>query len=101
MGGDEAAEPPGGMMGCLVLYNSIRPINTFSESVTNFKGFNFPPTFKSSLSFSSSSPSRITVNSRDRTGEEPKLSDSSAYAVLEVDPSCSAAELKAAFRAKV
>ncbi|KAL6324222.1 hypothetical protein AAG906_006494 [Vitis piasezkii] len=89
------------MMGCLVLYNSTLPINTVSKSVTNLNGFNFPATFKTSLSFSSSSTSRFTVNCRDRTGEEPKLSDSSAYAVLGVDPSCSAAELKAAFRAKV
>ncbi|KAJ9682004.1 hypothetical protein PVL29_018071 [Vitis rotundifolia] len=89
------------MMGCLVLYNSTLPINTVSKWVTNFNGFNFPATFKTSLAFSSSSTSRFTVNCRDRTGEEPKLSDSSAYAVLGVDPSCSAAELKAAFRAKV
>ncbi|RVW53483.1 hypothetical protein CK203_083759 [Vitis vinifera] len=81
--------------------HSTLPINTVSKSVTNLNGFNFPATFKTSLSFSSSSTSRFTVNCRDRTGEEPKLSDSSAYAVLGVDPSCSAAELKAAFRAKV
>ncbi|KAK8712531.1 hypothetical protein V6N13_147768 [Hibiscus sabdariffa] len=46
--------------------------------------------------------SRLIVNSRarGRTGEEV-LSSSSAYAVLGVHPNCSAAELKAAFRAKV
>ncbi|KAK8589285.1 hypothetical protein V6N13_088135 [Hibiscus sabdariffa] len=48
--------------------------------------------------------SRLIINSRGRTGEDPPLpilSSSSAYAVLGVDPNCSAAELKAAFRAKV
>ncbi|GMI65349.1 DNA J protein C82 [Hibiscus trionum] len=47
---------------------------------------------------------RLIVNSRGRTGEDPPppvISSSSAYAVLGVDPNCSAAELKAAFRAKV
>ncbi|KAE8678170.1 hypothetical protein F3Y22_tig00111440pilonHSYRG00123 [Hibiscus syriacus] len=47
---------------------------------------------------------RLIVNSRGRSGEDPLLpvlSSSSAYAVLGVDPNCSAVELKAAFRAKV
>ncbi|XP_039058716.1 uncharacterized protein LOC120202348, partial [Hibiscus syriacus] len=48
--------------------------------------------------------SRLIVNSSGRTGEDPLppvLSSSSAFAVLGVDPNCSSAELKAAFRAKV
>ncbi|RVX19072.1 hypothetical protein CK203_007109 [Vitis vinifera] len=54
-----------------------------------------------SLQFNPSDQYRFKiVNCRDRTGEEPKLSDSSAYAVLGVDPSCSAAELKAAFQSQ-
>ncbi|OMO99172.1 hypothetical protein COLO4_13469 [Corchorus olitorius] len=48
---------------------------------------------------------RLTVYCRGRTDAEedspPVLSTSSAYAVLGVNPDCSAAELKAAFRAKV
>ncbi|KAK9987587.1 hypothetical protein SO802_027826 [Lithocarpus litseifolius] len=38
---------------------------------------------------------------RERTKGEAPLSSTSAYAVLGVEPDCSAAELKAAFRAKV
>ncbi|XVF41933.1 hypothetical protein PTKIN_Ptkin01aG0320400 [Pterospermum kingtungense] len=46
---------------------------------------------------------RLTVHCRGGTGEDdpPVLSSSSAYAVLGVHLNCSAAELKAAFRAKV
>lgn len=52
-------------------------------------------------------PVSVSVNDKTRTGcrcrgrDDDPLSTSSAYAVLGVQPNCSAGEIKAAFRAKV
>ncbi|PPD86097.1 hypothetical protein GOBAR_DD16967 [Gossypium barbadense] len=89
-------------MKLLCLYSSVSPVLPLPATGLDFNGQIFSK-------FTVRSPgrrfsSRLTVNSRGRTGEEPLppiLSSSSAYAVLGVDPNCSAAELKAAFRAKV
>ncbi|KAH1083632.1 hypothetical protein J1N35_023393 [Gossypium stocksii] len=89
-------------MKLLCLYSSVSPVPPLPATGLDFNGQVFSK-------FTVRAPgrrfsSRLTVNSRGRTGEDPLppiLSSSSAYAVLGVDPNCSAAELKAAFRAKV
>ncbi|XWS42408.1 hypothetical protein CRYUN_Cryun16bG0012000 [Craigia yunnanensis] len=88
-------------MKLLSLYSSVPPILLLPSTVTDPNGQTFS-------NFTTRSPrrrfsSRLTVNCRGRTGEDPPpvLSNSSAYSVLGVHPNCSAVELKAAFRAKV
>ncbi|KAA3472671.1 Chaperone DnaJ-domain superfamily protein [Gossypium australe] len=89
-------------MKLLCLYSSVSPVLPLPATGLDFNGQIFSK-------FTVRAPgrcfsSRLTVNSRGRNGEDPLppiLSSSSAYAVLGVDPNCSAAELKAAFRAKV
>ncbi|KAB2059161.1 hypothetical protein ERO13_A11G265100v2 [Gossypium hirsutum] len=89
-------------MKLLCLYSSVSPVLPLPATGLDFNGqiFSKLTVRAPGRRFSS----RLTVNSRGRTGEDPLppiLSSSSAYAVLGVDPNCSAAELKAAFRAKV
>ena len=90
-------------MECLCLCNSIPPILPFRKTVAFHNGHNFPSNFKNpKLLCPSLSTSKFTANCRERTGEDyATLSCISAYAVLGVEPDCSAAELKAAFRNKV
>lgn len=90
-------------MECLSLCNSTPPILPFLKTVAYHNGHNFPSNFKNpKLLCPSLSTSKFTANCRERTGEEyATLSCISAYAVLGVEPDCSAAELKAAFRDKV
>lgn len=89
------------------LYSYLPPNPAFLKTVKttysrqNFPSFSTPPL----LRYSYPSP-KFAVNCTNRTGENrppppPPLSSSSAYAVLGVKPSCSASELKTAFRAKV
>ncbi|KAF5739857.1 hypothetical protein HS088_TW12G01068 [Tripterygium wilfordii] len=91
----------------LCLYSSIPPILPFQRTVTtpDSHGHGFPSNPKSPLlkfpDFFSFSDSRFSVYCRSQTLDDPPLSSSAAYAVLGLETSCSAAELKAAFRAKV
>lgn len=87
----------------LGVHSSVRPVLPLPTAVIDSNSLIF-------FNFTIRSPrrrfsSRLTVNCRDRTGEDdPSVlsnSSASAYAVLGVHPNCSAAELKAAFRAKV
>ncbi|XP_031406367.1 chaperone protein dnaJ C76, chloroplastic isoform X1 [Punica granatum] len=61
------------------------------------------PASRTQLHLPSPSTSRpwLTASCRGRAGEDAPLSASSAYDILGIEPGCSAAELKAAFRAKV
>lgn len=83
------------------LYSSLPPILPVPKKVTNPNRHYFPSDSRSPLR----SPSKTFTakNCRETTGDNTPspLTSSSAYAVLGVDPSCSAAELKAAFRSKV
>lgn len=90
-------------MECLCLCSSTPPILPFPKTVAYHNGHNFPSNFKNpKLLCPTISTPKYTANCRERTGEEyAPLSCISAYAVLDVEPDCSAAELKAAFRAKV
>ncbi|KAK9292721.1 hypothetical protein L1049_020700 [Liquidambar formosana] len=94
-------------MGCMFLSNTTGTIFPCSKTVTNHNGHNFPSTLKNHLPLPShlllsASSSPFIVKCRERIGnEEPNLSTSSAFNVLGVSPDCSAAELKAAFRARV
>ncbi|XP_057998761.1 uncharacterized protein LOC110660056 isoform X3 [Hevea brasiliensis] len=90
-------------MESLCFHSYIPSILPFQKFVTNPYSHN---SFSNSnsrnpLRFPSSSNSKFTVHCTERTREDTPLSSSSAYTVLGVDPGCSAAELKAAFRAKV
>ncbi|PKI51533.1 hypothetical protein CRG98_028093, partial [Punica granatum] len=60
------------------------------------------PASRTQLHLPSPSTSRpwLTASCRGRAGEDAPLSASSAYDILGIEPGCSAAELKAAFRAK-
>ena len=83
---------------------STPPTLPFHKAVINLNGHNFPSNFKNPKLFcpSLSTPKyTVNCNCRERTKGEAPLSSTSAYAVLGVEPDCSAAELKAAFRAKV
>ncbi|GAV63162.1 DnaJ domain-containing protein/PPR domain-containing protein/PPR_2 domain-containing protein/Fer4_15 domain-containing protein [Cephalotus follicularis] len=86
---------------------SSRPsILPFQKTVTNPNGHNSPHFPATSIRTPlCSPPHKFTVNCNARTVEdnddEVPLSTSSAYSVLGVEPTCSAAQLKAAFRAKV
>ncbi|XP_065878623.1 uncharacterized protein [Euphorbia lathyris] len=88
-----ASSSRGTGMEALCLHSSIPPLLSFQ----NFHNFNST----NPLRFTSHSIPNFTVNCTERIGEKVPLSTSSAYTVLGVDPDCSAAELKAAFRAKV
>ncbi|XP_044483721.1 chaperone protein dnaJ C76, chloroplastic [Mangifera indica] len=83
------------------LYSSLPPILPVPKKVTNPNRHNFPSDSRSPLR--SASKTFTAKNCRETTGDNTPspLTSSSAYAVLGVDPSCSAAELKAAFRSKV
>ncbi|XP_048236157.1 uncharacterized protein LOC8285564 isoform X1 [Ricinus communis] len=88
----------------LCFHGSTPPIFPFQRSVTYPNGHNLFSNFNSRnpLRFPSHSNSKFTVNCSERIGDDTPLSSSSAaHMVLGVDPGCSAAELKAAFRAKV
>lgn len=89
----------GGEMECSCLHGSFLPILPFHKTVISPNCHNFPSNSTTRRRF----PSKFTVNCTERTGENASTppSTSSAYAILGVEPSCSAAELKAAFRAKV
>ncbi|KAK3200266.1 hypothetical protein Dsin_023681 [Dipteronia sinensis] len=90
-------------MECWSLYNSLPPIPPFQKTVKYPNCHNNFPFF-SNTPLRYRYPSKFAVNCGTRTGDNtppPPLSSSSAYAVLGVEPSCSAAELKAAFRTKV
>ncbi|XP_030957887.1 uncharacterized protein LOC115979916 isoform X3 [Quercus lobata] len=83
---------------------STPPTLLFHKAVINLNGHNFPSNLKNPKLFcpSLSTPKyTVNCNCRERTKGEAPLSSTSAYAVLGVEPDCSAAELKAAFRAKV
>ena len=83
---------------------STPPTLPFHKAVINLNGHNFPSNFKNPKLFcpSLSTPKyTVNCNCRERTKGEAPLFGTSAYAVLGVEPDCSAAELKAAFRAKV
>lgn len=86
-------------MECSCLHGSFLPILPFHKTVISPNCHNFPSNSTTRRRF----PSKFTVNCTERTGENASTppSTSSAYAILGVEPSCSAAELKAAFRAKV
>ncbi len=92
-------------MECLCLCSSTSLPSTlpFRNTVINLNGHNIPSNIKNPKIFSPylSTPPKYTVNCRETTGGEAPLSSTSAYAFLGVEPDCSAAELKAAFRAKV
>lgn len=62
-----------------------------------------PPVFPFRRAIKTRTGHEFTVKGcSDRTGDDAPLSSaSSAFAVLGIQPTCSAAELKAAFRAKV
>lgn len=87
---------------CLCSSTSLPPTLPFRNTVFNLNGHNFPSNIKNPKIFSPylSTP-KYTVNCRETPGWEAPLSSTSAYAFLGVEPDCSAAELKAAFRAKV
>ncbi|XP_075657666.1 uncharacterized protein LOC142627686 isoform X1 [Castanea sativa] len=83
---------------------STPPTLPFHKTVININGHNFPSNLKNPKLFcpSLSTPKyTVNCNCRERTKGEAPLSSTSAYAMLGVEPDCSAAELKAAFRAKV
>ncbi|KAM4108369.1 hypothetical protein ACB094_03G040200 [Castanea mollissima] len=83
---------------------STPPTLPFYKTVININGHNFPSNLKNPKLFcpSLSTPKyTVNCNCRERTKGEAPLSSASAYAMLGVEPDCSAAELKAAFRAKV
>ena len=83
---------------------STPPTLPFHKAVMNLNGHNFPSNLKNPKLFcpSLSTPKyTVNCNCRERTKGEAPLFGTSAYAVLGVEPDCSAAELKAAFRAKV
>ncbi|KAL0005923.1 hypothetical protein SO802_013484 [Lithocarpus litseifolius] len=83
---------------------STPPTLPFHKAVINLKGHNFPSNLKNPKLFcpSLSTPKyTVNCNCRERTKGEVPLSSTSAYAMLGVEPDCSAAELKAAFPAKV
>ena len=89
---------------CLCNSTSTPPTLPFHKAVINLNGHNFPSNFKNPKLFcpSLSTPKyTVNCNCRERTKGEAPLSGTSAYAVLGVEPDCSASELKAAFRAKV
>ncbi|KDP23516.1 hypothetical protein JCGZ_23349 [Jatropha curcas] len=80
----------------LCFHRSIPPILAFQKFITHSNSHNF------FFNFNSGNPHlKFTMRCTERTGEDTPLSSSSAFTVLGVDPGCSAAKLKAAFRAKV
>lgn len=88
-------------MECLLLCSSTPSILPFRKALTFPNGHHFPSNFRNPELFSSSLSSLNYTNCRERIGVDAPLSSTSAYVVLGVEPDCSAAELKAAFRAKV
>ena len=95
-----------GEMECFRLCSSTLtpPTLPFHKAVINLNGHNFPSNLKNPKLFcpSLSTPKyTVNCNGRERTKGEAPLSSTAAYAVLGVEPDCSAVELKAAFRAKV
>ena len=82
---------------------STPPTLPFHKAVINLNGHNFPSNFKNPKLFcpALSTPKyTVNCNCRERTKGEAPLFGTSAYAVLGVEPDCSAAELKAAFEPK-
>ncbi|KAB1202264.1 Chaperone protein DnaJ [Morella rubra] len=78
------------------------PNLSFQKTVKDLNGHNFPSDIKRPTLFSPPlSTPKYTGNCTERTGVDAPLSSTSAYAVLGVEPGCSAGELKAAFRTKV
>lgn len=71
----------------------------------SFRLFNFNLTTITSMFVNRTFPLSVSLKNKTRTNcrgkEDGPLSTSSAYAVLGVQPDCSAAEIKAAFRSKV
>lgn len=102
---DEVAVLWGGRkrdMDCLRLCSSSPPNLSFQKTVKDLNGHNFPSNIKRPTLFSPPlSTPKYTGNCTERTGVDAPLSSTSAYAVLGVEPGCSAGELKAAFRTKV
>ncbi|KAG6646588.1 hypothetical protein CIPAW_07G017900 [Carya illinoinensis] len=88
-------------MECLLLCSSTTSILPFRKAVTFPNGHHFPSNFRNPELLSSSLSSLNYTNCRERIGVDAPLSSTSAYVVLGVEPDCTAAELKAAFRAKV
>lgn len=89
---------------CLCSSASTPPTLPSHKTVINLNGHNSPSNLKYPKLFcpSLSTPKyTVNCNCRERTKGEAPLSSTSAYAMLGVEPDCSAAELKAAFRAKV
>ncbi|XP_031270088.1 pentatricopeptide repeat-containing protein At3g05340-like [Pistacia vera] len=86
----------------LCLNSSLPLILSIQKAVAKPNRHNFPSHSRTPLRCPSKT---FTVrNSKETTGDSAPpspLSSSSAYAILGVEPSCSAAELKAAFRSKV
>ncbi|KAI4349982.1 hypothetical protein L6164_010515 [Bauhinia variegata] len=79
---------------CLV---GLTPILPFRKTITNLNSHTFPLFSRNPVRLCSESK----ANCRDGFQEDAPLSTTSAYNVLGVEPHCSTAQLKAAFRAKV
>ncbi|GAB4835829.1 hypothetical protein Ancab_000745 [Ancistrocladus abbreviatus] len=83
------------------------PNFSFSQTVRSYPNcHDFPSSHasfwhKTSPILSPFSSSPVLLNCRNRFSDDNPLSTNSAYAVLGVEPHCSPAELKSAFRAKV
>ncbi|KAG6750495.1 hypothetical protein POTOM_044991 [Populus tomentosa] len=90
-------------MESLCFYSSLPPIPPFQKTVTNPNNcHNFPSKAIPLRLFPSlSTSSKFKPHCLGRAEEDSPLSTSSAYTVLGIKPGCSAAAIKAAFRAKV
>ncbi|XP_057960493.1 uncharacterized protein LOC131152702 isoform X2 [Malania oleifera] len=77
----------------MVAMNTITSSFSFPCSISFFPALKTPPSFPSLSPF--------IANCSHRTAPDPHISTASAFAVLGVDPGCTPAHLKAAFRAKV
>uniref|UniRef100_A0A6N2LXU4 J domain-containing protein n=1 Tax=Salix viminalis TaxID=40686 RepID=A0A6N2LXU4_SALVM len=90
-------------MESLCFYSSLPPIPPFQKTVTNpINCHNFPSKTNPLRLFPSlSTSSKFKLHCLGRAEEDSPLSTSSAYTVLGIEPGCSSAAIKAAFRAKV
>jgi len=97
------SQPQSRKMESLCFYSSLPPIPPFQKTVTNPNNYhNFPSkTIPLRLFPSLSTSSKFKPHCLGRAEEDSPLSTSSAYTVLGIKPGCSAAAIKAAFRAKV
>ncbi|KAF9669953.1 hypothetical protein SADUNF_Sadunf13G0018200 [Salix dunnii] len=90
-------------MESLCFYSSLPQIPPFQKTVTNPTNCHFFPSKTNPLRLfpSLSTSSKFKLHCSGRAEEDSPLSTSSAYTVLGIEPGCSSAAIKAAFRAKV